>query len=169
MYSKYIPNLLGFGLYLQSIDPQNRTWQWHIQQTVVYCTIHFKRGIERAVRAEYQEVDKSPGTPYDFLYQLLFTTTTRDYDELCRRLISKCSKYIPKIYLTHLDSDLATNIQHWATHKKSAIFRSGLNQASSGIPRVIWESITEHTNAVEQTHYKSNAWGRYLSLLQTIQ
>lgn len=37
-------------MYLQSIDPFGgigiRDWQWHIQQSVILCHIHFARGVK---------------------------------------------------------------------------------------------------------------------------
>lgn len=89
MYLECIPNILGFGLYLQELDSQSRCWQWQIQHTVIYCTIHFKRGIERAVKSSYGTVDKSTYSPYSQLLQLLFCRTTDDYNTLCEEFSSK--------------------------------------------------------------------------------
>jgi hypothetical protein len=44
----------------------------------------------------------------------------------------------------------------------------GLNPACSNIPRPYFESVRKHTNAVEQTHHKSNARGIQLTLLAAI-
>jgi hypothetical protein len=60
-------------------------------------------------------------------------------------------------------------IAAWARHKKAQIFRCGLNKPSSNIGSDVWESIEAHTNACEQTHYKSNSFGRWLPLLRAIQ
>ena len=46
MYLECFTNILiGFSAYLQELDPEHRSWQWQIQHTVIYCTVHFKRGI----------------------------------------------------------------------------------------------------------------------------
>jgi hypothetical protein len=44
----------------------------------------------------------------------------------------------------------------------------GLNPACSAIPRPYFESIRKDTNAVEQTHHKSNVRGTQLTLLAAI-
>jgi len=31
---------------LSSIDPQRRPWDWHIKRTIIYCSVHFCRGID---------------------------------------------------------------------------------------------------------------------------
>jgi hypothetical protein len=35
-------------MYLHDIDPIHRPALWQIQSTIIYCTIHFQRGITRA-------------------------------------------------------------------------------------------------------------------------
>lgn len=37
---------IGLGDYLHSIDPLQRPWQWHIERSIIYCSVHFKRGID---------------------------------------------------------------------------------------------------------------------------
>lgn len=59
-------------------------------------------------------------------------------------------------------------IQGWAHHKKHRLIRAGLNQACSSIVPAIFHTLRKHTNAVEQTHYKSNSRGRQLPLLQAV-
>jgi hypothetical protein len=169
----YVPNIFpGFGLYLQGIDPSSRSWQWQISHAIVYCVIHFKRGVERAVLSAYGTVDKSQHSPYSQLVQLLFCQTTEDYNNLCDELSSMC--YVWRIFCELVTNVLDSShypppIVEWARHKKIEIFRCGLNKASSNIGPKMWESIEANTNACEQTHYKSNAFGRWLPLLRAIQ
>jgi len=37
---------VGFGLYLQSVDPEGRHWEWQVKNICVYCRIHLRRSIE---------------------------------------------------------------------------------------------------------------------------
>ena len=96
-----------------------------------------------------------------------------DYDTLCDELSSKYEMYFECIrdrLLIYLDPLLyPAAIVNWACNKKTGIFQCGLNKASSSIGSSMWESIEAHTNACEQTHYKSNAFGRWLPLLRAIQ
>jgi len=62
----------------------------------------------------------------------------------------------------------AKEIVDWAANKKLDIIRCGIHQPSSGVRQEIWADIDQHTNACEQTHYKSNSWGRWLTLLRAI-
>lgn len=41
-----VSNILGLGDYLSSIDEEHRPWDWHIQRLLIYCSVHFKRGID---------------------------------------------------------------------------------------------------------------------------
>ena len=42
--------IIGWGAYLQAIDPQHRPWQWHVKRTIIYCTVHFKRGLQDCLK-----------------------------------------------------------------------------------------------------------------------
>ena len=46
--------------------------------------------------------------------------------------------------------------------------KAGLNKNCSSIPVYIYDSIRNHTNAAEQSHYKANAAGRRLTLTVVI-
>jgi hypothetical protein len=39
----------GFGGYLQTLDPEQREWQFHAQSSIIFCQIHFQRGVEKLV------------------------------------------------------------------------------------------------------------------------
>ena len=91
---------LGFGRYLADVDPLHRPWAWQVQQSVVYCYIHFKRGVERAVQKAYTTVDKSAHTPYSHMLQLLQCKTEEEYLSLCDGLMSK---YLLKHFETVLN------------------------------------------------------------------
>jgi hypothetical protein len=43
--------LKAIGEYLQSIDPEKRTPTWHLERVLVFCRIHFQRGVLRTVQA----------------------------------------------------------------------------------------------------------------------
>lgn len=95
IYYQYITNifLIGFGHYLSELDPQHRPWQWHIKRTVVYCTIHFERGIVRAAGTE-----GGADTPRTRMKQLPFCQSKDDYYSLTTLLKSTIPYNIFLIY-----------------------------------------------------------------------
>jgi hypothetical protein len=61
------------------------------------------------------------------------------------------------------------NIINWAIHKEQPSIASGINRFYSRMDSSLFQKVRNHINATEQTHYKSNALGRRLSLLQAIE
>lgn len=59
-------------------------------------------------------------------------------------------------------------VGQWAMQKKSAVIKAGLNQACSKIDSFYFNKLRNHTNAVEQSHQKSYASGKYLTLVQAV-
>jgi hypothetical protein len=59
-------------------------------------------------------------------------------------------------------------VQDWAVQKKSSIIKAGLNKACSKIQPFYFSKLRNHTNAVEQSHQKSNATSKYLTLVEAI-
>jgi hypothetical protein len=51
------------GLYLQSIDPKKREWQWQVKRTIMYCGVHFKRGIDESDFANTADGEMMKGLP----------------------------------------------------------------------------------------------------------
>lgn len=74
----------GLGQYLSDIDDHHRPNEWHIQHVIIYCTIHFKRGILRAVGTA-----SSSGFFWEQMEQLLYVPTQAEYIELCNLIIGK--------------------------------------------------------------------------------
>ncbi|KAF2809704.1 uncharacterized protein BDZ99DRAFT_387971, partial [Mytilinidion resinicola] len=142
MDTKQMP---GFGRYLSGIDPQRRHWQWHVKHAVVYCTIHFQHGVERAVGIG-----------------------TRRPTSLWHRMISLQHCQSAEEYMTLCDLLMNDKVQGWARHKRHPIIASGLNKYCSDVDPEIWDKLRKNTNATEQTHYKSDSMGRRLSLLRAI-
>ena len=62
---------IGFGRYLTSIDPERRSWQWHLKNTIVLCTIHFSRGILKAAGTE-----RYLYSPYEYI-EALYTALSK--------------------------------------------------------------------------------------------
>lgn len=60
------------------------------------------------------------------------------------------------------------SVINWAKHKKIACIASGLNKHCSFIPNEVFENCRQHTNAIEQTHYKTGSFGKQLSLLKAV-
>ncbi|KFX86620.1 hypothetical protein V490_09003 [Pseudogymnoascus sp. VKM F-3557] len=139
----------GFGRYLSSIDPENRPWQWHIRRTVIFCTIHFKRGITKVLgsNGNMPWFQRTMG-------ELLETKSSEDYVQLLKSIIASPSATEP--------------IRRWAAHKRLDIIASGLNRYISRMDQDIFERTRRHTNAVEQTHSKTASFGKKLSLLKAV-
>ena len=57
-------------------------------------------------------------------------------------------------------------MQNWAVQKKSAVIKAGLNQSCSKIQPHYFNLLQNHTNAVEQSHQKSYASGKFLTLVE---
>ncbi|OCK85458.1 hypothetical protein K432DRAFT_33984 [Lepidopterella palustris CBS 459.81] len=140
----------GFGKYLSLIDPDHHNWQWHVKRSVIFCLIHFQRGIEKLVGSR----DRSPESLWSRMMELHKCQSKEEYIRLCDLLI------------TSLESPAC--IAEWALHKKHDIIASGLNKFCSEIDPAVFDRIRKHTNAVESSHHKSNSMGRYLSLLRAI-
>jgi hypothetical protein len=77
-------NWTGLGEYLKSIDPQQRDWLWQIEHCIVYCTVHFNRGIDLAAGAS-GNMDSLRGQ----MLQLLDCQSRADYLQLVHLLIGK--------------------------------------------------------------------------------
>jgi hypothetical protein len=48
------------------------------------------------------------------------------------------------------------------------VIKAGLNKACSKIQPYYFDLLRNHTNAVEQSHQKSYASGKYLTLLEAV-
>jgi hypothetical protein len=72
---------LGFGLFLSSLDPEARPWFWYTHRTIIYCSIHFQRGIRQSAGT-----DIYPGSIHERMIALL-DCTKEDYYVICQLLI----------------------------------------------------------------------------------
>lgn len=61
------------------------------------------------------------------------------------------------------------SVQAWATQKKSAVIKAGLNPSCSKIQPHYFNLLRNHTNSVEQSHQKSYASGKFLTLVEAVQ
>lgn len=74
------------------------------------------------------------------------------------------------LLMYYLDSTDSTEpIRFWAIHKKLPCIASGLNASCSLMDNELFFQTRRHTNAVEQTHWKSTSLGKQLSILKAIQ
>lgn len=87
IYSEYIPNiflmLLGIAQYLSSIDPLHRHWHWQMKHSIVFCLIHFQRGIKKLVPSN----DMSSTSMYAQMMDLPNCKSREEYILLCDLLI----------------------------------------------------------------------------------
>lgn len=99
---------------------------------------------------------------------LLDCKSEEDYDTLLDLLIS-ITAYQPlrNCLLTTLEHE-SVAVQNWAIQKRSAVIKAGLNKACSRIQPHYFDILRNHTNAVEQSHQKSYASGKYLSLVEAV-
>ena len=124
------------------VDPQHRGWRFHLQHIVIYCQIHYWRGID----AKFIGHDA-----WKLMMKSLVDCPTADE---ARGL------------LEHFRNISET--RKWAEHKLRSYVLSGLNKHCSQIDHTIWEQIKKNTNVVEASHAKSNQRGRWQSLLAAI-
>jgi len=117
----------------------------------MFCHIHFYRSIGKAAGA----TGYSLVSVHSRMKELVRVTSREDYFLLCEALIES--------------SDSTEAVQNWAVHKQQPVIASGLNRHCSQIPISIWDNIRKNINSVEQTHFRSNTWGRRLPLLRAIQ
>jgi len=71
------------------------------------------------------------------------------------------------MFLT-LSAHESVPIQNWAKHKQHEVIAAGLNKHCSLIDHSIYDSIRNHTNAVEQTANKSYSFGKRQDLLAAV-
>jgi hypothetical protein len=138
----------GLGRYLSEIDPQHRDVTWQLEHIILFCRVHFQRSILKVLGT------RSQGTPlWSRMMSLLDCKSEAEYDELLELLI----KY-----------EKSQNVRNWAQQKKSPVIKAGLNKACSKIQPYYFDLLRNHTNAVEQSHQKSYASGKYLTLLEAV-
>jgi hypothetical protein len=73
-----------------------------------------------------------------------------------------------KLLVNYLLEYESPQVQNWAIQKKSAVIKAGLNKACSKIRPFYFDKLRNHTNAVEQSHQKSYATGKYLTLVEAV-
>ena len=59
-------------------------------------------------------------------------------------------------------------MRDWAVQKKGSIIKAGLNKACSKIQPYYLSELRNYTDAVKQSHQKSNATRKYLTLVEAI-
>ncbi|KAF1814376.1 hypothetical protein P152DRAFT_413142 [Eremomyces bilateralis CBS 781.70] len=140
--------LQGWGQYLSQIDGSHRPWEWQARNTVMLCYIHFKRSIDRAAGTSGHNTNSIHAR----MGELVRCESQADYFQLCNELISTSSE----------------SVKEWTRHKMQPSIACGLNKHCSMIASEVWERTRNHTNATEQTRFKSNSFGRQLPLLRAI-
>ncbi|KAF1811308.1 hypothetical protein P152DRAFT_68557 [Eremomyces bilateralis CBS 781.70] len=108
--------LEGFGQYLATLDSESRSWEWQVQNTVIFCQIHFQRSIDRAAGTS----NRSTTSIHSRMGELARCRSEEDYYDLCEELMS------------HPES--SAKVREWAKHKKRAVIASGINKYCSLIP-----------------------------------
>lgn len=137
----------GLGQYLSEIDPKHHDIIWHLQHMVVFCRVHYQRSILNAIGT------RSQGSPlWSRMMSLLDCKSEDDYDTLL------------DLFIKYEDA----NVRSWAIHKKGAVIKAGLNKACSHIQSHFFDELRNHTNAVERSHQKSYASGKYLTLVEAV-
>lgn len=113
----------------------------------MFCRVHFQRNILQVIGT-----NQKGSYLWSRMMELLTCQTEDQYDEMVNLLI----KYE------------SPQVQNWAIQKKSAVIKAGLNKACSKIRPFYFDKLRNHTNAVEQSHQKSYATGKYLTLVEAV-
>lgn len=74
----------GLGNYLESIDPEGRSWRWHLKKVLILCRVHFLRSIDKLAGT----TNKAPDSLYGRMRALLSCQSREEYFQLCDLLIS---------------------------------------------------------------------------------
>ncbi|WPH03339.1 Hypothetical protein R9X50_00621600 [Acrodontium crateriforme] len=91
----------GLGMYLSSIDPLHRLWDFHVQSVVFFCRVHVLRSITKAART---------GGGTGEMRSLLTATNEDQWMQVMQKLLAHPS--VP--------------VRQWALHKNGPNIRAGL-------------------------------------------
>lgn len=89
----------GLALHLAEIDLSNRPLKWHLQNIVIFCRIHFLRGISETLKTDDNE---RPGVA-ERMASLVHCESQEEYFQLCELLMRKC--FFFRIYARVLEAD----------------------------------------------------------------
>ncbi|KAA8646719.1 uncharacterized protein ATNIH1004_005394 [Aspergillus tanneri] len=128
----------------------NEDWQWHVEHVMIFCRIHFLRGVEEVVGKCQQHTEL-----FKRMMALLDCESEEDYIELVQHLLHT--------------ADPDSKQEGWALHKADPVIAAGLNKSRSRMDSEDFDEATAHTNAAEQTHEKGLAMGRALSIVKAVQ
>ncbi|OXV06169.1 hypothetical protein Egran_06063 [Elaphomyces granulatus] len=131
----------GLGHYLTSLDP-SITWRDHLHHTLIFCLVHFRRGIEQ----KFRNADC-----YRLMLQL--PTATKD---ACKKILDTLSRH-----------RLAA-VREWAKHKETSWILAGINPHFTKMDQNRFRSYQKDTNLIESTHHMTNVSGIGVSLLAGI-
>ncbi|KAA8650978.1 uncharacterized protein ATNIH1004_003669 [Aspergillus tanneri] len=140
----------GLGYFLQTLSNSNEDWQWHVEHVMIFCRIHFLRGVEEVVGKCQQHTEL-----FKRMMALLDCESEEDYIELVQHLLHT--------------ADPESKQEGWALHKADPVIAAGLNKSRSRMDSEDFDEATAHTNAAEQTHEKGLAMGRALSIVKAVQ
>ncbi|KAG4026597.1 hypothetical protein MFRU_038g00010 [Monilinia fructicola] len=134
----------GWGCFLSDIDPQHRPWQFHIQSTMIYCLVHYQRGIDNSIIAN----DGYAG----LLKDISIAKSKND----CYALLECVRQDYP-------------DMMGWCTHKEWDWIISGLNEQFFLGDKATFRNCIRNTNAVEASGAQTNRYGKALSLAISIE
>ena len=77
----FILTVIGFGQYLQEVDLQQQSPKYHLERTIIYCSVYFKHRIDTSILKDtvYGTIAKD----------LPFTRTEEEYYLLLNELESR--------------------------------------------------------------------------------
>jgi hypothetical protein len=132
---------------------------------VVFCQVHFLRGVDEVVRKA-----GFPAGAHGLMMAILYAESQDAYIEALDyitdgKYYKGSNKALIIDYSIAFDSD---DIKHWASHKKQDWVAQGLNMHYSPMSSVVFGQLRKHTNAVESSHHKANASGKQVTLLQAL-
>lgn len=164
----------GLGKVLQRVSEfadrdSHRGWRWHAMNILVFCRIHFTRTVHKLI-PESSEPNELTREARDRLLALLDCQSHDDYMRLLDLIVGKFPNLNSTSKRAILTSKIAWNpdLSGWASHKRIDVIAAGLCKACSPSDLKFTDEGRQHTNAVEQSHYKSYHMGVQDSLLQAV-
>lgn len=121
--------ITGLGEYLQDQDP-TRTWEEHLQHTLIFCRVHVHRNLWSKYRDQVAPATLRPA----FL--------AKTYESYIRRINRLCYTYP---FLTS-----------WFRNKRKLWIVSGLVKKVSLMNRETWARTNKNTNISESSHFEDN-------------
>lgn len=133
----------------------HRSWQELGKSVVVYCTVHFWRGILEVLG---RDCDQGQGSLASYMYSIRTASTPQRYRDMLQQII-----------VHGRDHGLSDKVRAWAVHKEFGYIAAGLAASCARMTDRDFWSVQANSNAVESSHFKDISAGRALTVVQAIE